>query len=186
MSRTGLLLLLLLVIGAFITTWMRSTTLGDSKLTSKQTPAADFFMENFQTQEYDDTGTITFTLTGSRLEYFTADDKSIINNPAFVIHPNTAANHWQVSAERALYHAKELNELYFEGNVIFIRPDTKDLEVLSLQADYMQVKLYEELITTTGETTIRSGKSWFTGHDMQADLKRGKLQLVQAKGNYVP
>ena len=186
MSRTGLLLILLLVLVAFITTWLRSTTVGDSKLTAKQTPAADFYMENFRMLEFDDTGGTTFTLTGRRLEHYTVDNKSIINDPAITMHPETAAKHWKISAERAVSRVKDLDELYFEGNVNFIRPDTQDLARLSLQAEYMLVKPQQEFITTTGKTVIRSGASWFTGQDMQADLKHGQLQLNQVKGHYVP
>lgn len=186
MSRTGILLLSFLVVVAIATSWLKTKTTDNLNQLEEKTHAADFFMDDFHALEFDNAGKTVLSLKGRRIEHFAVDDKSIIEDPEIIMHPETSNKHWQVTAKQAVTETEKMDEIIFRENVLFLRPGSENVEALTLKTEHLLIQPHLEQLSTKGMVTITGNTSSFTGQNMEANLKLGQFQLFQAKGRYAP
>lgn len=186
MSRTGIILFLLLVGFAVLTSWLKRETTEVPIRIAEKTHAADFFMERFHLQQYDETGNLLYRLKGSRMEHYLENKTSVITNPDFLANVENVPGQWQVSAQQAITKEKEPEEISFRGNVVFKRPQTETVPALSLTTEQLLIQPNKEYVETTGIVSITSEAAFITGENLQADVKQGHFTLQHVKGRYVP
>ncbi|HEY3488406.1 MAG TPA: LPS export ABC transporter periplasmic protein LptC [Gammaproteobacteria bacterium] len=178
-NKTGVSLLLLLLAGAVITTWLRTRPDSESPLGDPEArPQIDFFMENFRIRQYDDRGQLHYILQGMQLNHYESE-RAEIRNPDLVLQRQN--RQWTVRADQAVTADNAADEIRFLGNVRIEQPDALLIRTESLllqpQSDYMET-LAPVIITGSGSTIEAAA--------LHTDLKTGMYTLTAVRGSYVP
>jgi LPS export ABC transporter protein LptC len=183
-NKNGLLLVLLLLAAAGVTTWLRTrpdiTGPGTAAETIRQ---IDFFMENFRVRQYDAQGRLRYTFNGRELNHFPEDGRAEISSPHLEL--ESEQGHWTVRANRAIANGgtdgKGGEEIRFLGNVRMEQADRVLIrgEVLLLQPESEYMESLEPVVITGAGGRIEAAS-------LKADLQTGIHTLTGVKGRYAP
>jgi LPS export ABC transporter protein LptC len=180
LNKSGLLLILLLLIIAGATTWLRThPDTGDTTADADANPQIDFFMENFRIRQYTREGRLHYMLKGSELNYIQQGERTEISHPELEL--DTEDKRWTVQSERAVTttdgtteEIRFLGKVRMEQDALLIRTEAL---LLKPDTDYMET-LEPAMISGTGGT--------IEARSLSSNLQTGMHTLLGVKGRYAP
>lgn len=179
LHKSGLLLLLLLLAVAGITTWLRTRPDNAAPATAADTiKQIDFFLENFRIRQYDDEGRLHYTFKGAQMNHFQQDDRAEISSPDLVLNPREKG--WTVQAYRAVTRGTA-EEIRFLGNVRVEQADS-----VLIRTEALLLKPGTEYMETLEPVVITGNGSNIEAQSLRANLQTGKHTLTMVKGRYEP
>lgn len=184
LTRTGIIILILLVI-AVATSWLKRGAPGLTISGLQTSQAADFFLEDFQMQQFDEQGVLSYRMAGQRLEHYPKVGNSKINKPDMSIHPETESP-WRIESELAVILPEANDEMRFTGQVYIRRPKTAVVKPISLRTEHLLLKPRAEIMQSEATVVIVSQGARIQGSQLFADLKHGQMTLHEVKSEYVP
>lgn len=186
MSRTGALILLILVAAAIISGWLKISVPTSPVRQPQELKRSDYFMTDFNLRQYDRQGRLHYQMRGKRMEHYPIDDSALIRSPELSVKPEQPENRWTISAEQAAAPSRALDEIVFSGNVHMRRPSSFETAALSLRTQRLVIKPDAEQLTSDQAVTLNGPGAHIEGHNLNADLKQGIVRLNQVRARYVP
>lgn len=186
MSRPGAFILLVLVTVAIISWWLKTSAPRDTVRRPQELEQADYFMTDFQIRQFDPQGRLHYRMRGRRMEHYPADDSAVIDGPDLRVRPGQPDRDWRIRAERATAPSRALEEIVFQGDVDLRRPNPPDGGPLSLETARLIIRPGAETLSGEGSAVLTGPGARIEGENLEADLKRGVLQLDRVRARYAP
>lgn len=182
MTRTGALVLAILVVAAVVSGWLNRSTPVEPDTTARHFDQVDYFLTGFLMDQYDATGRLDYRLRGRRLEHYPDDDSVTIAEPDLLFDPEQPER-WRIEAEHARSPSTELDEVIFRGAVNVERAGA---EPFTLQTERLRVEPQAERVSSDTEVVLTRPGARIVAADMHADLKENRLTLSRVRGRYAP
>ncbi len=181
LNKGGLLLVLLLLAVAAITTWLRTRPdLADTAPDADAIPQIDFFMENFRIRQYDREGLLHYTLKGGELNHIQQEQRTEISRPELELTPH--ARRWTVQAERAVTTGDgTAEEIRFLGKVRI-----EQTGAMLIRTEALLFKPETEYMETLEPAIISGSNGTIEAQSMRSELRTGMHTFLGVKGRYAP
>ena len=176
MSRYWLLVPLILA-AILIRNWVEDpTTLVLEAPMAISESQADYLLEDFSTQHYDETGTLAYRLNGVRLAHFPDDGRAEITQPELTLTREPAT--WHVTADKG-HLTREPNTVRLLGSVRIDRTlaNTEGAEPITILARNVAIALDTDELHTDEPVRIESPGMVVEANGLQSSVKAGKLSL---------
>lgn len=181
LNKGGLLLILLLLAVAGLTSWLR--TRPDVAAPAAEAEAIqqiDFFMEDFRIRQYDSRGRLHYTFKGRQLDHYEADARAEITGPDMELTADGAR--WSVQADRAVTARVEaVEEIRFFGNVRVEQADS-----MLIRARTLLLRPDTEYMESLEPVAISGNGGTIDAQSLRANLQTGVHTLAGVRAHYVP
>ncbi|MDO6460288.1 LPS export ABC transporter periplasmic protein LptC [Granulosicoccaceae sp. 1_MG-2023] len=171
-----LIILLVLAISSFL--WLdQPETIGvQTDEVDMASLKADYYLENFETLAYDESGRVQYRLKGDTLLHYPANAASEIIAPVLTIHQPQRPS-WTLQA-RAGWLAENDRSVRLNGEVQISRSALQDQPAVEITTSEVLVRTEERQLETDAETEIRSDGWVLRSTGLRSDMTDGTLSLL--------
>lgn len=184
MIRTGILIIVLAVIALLSWRFRQSETL-ETAITVEPARQSDFFLDGFSTRQYGETGRLRYQFNGQHLEHFPADDSTLINQPAMVLHDDNGPT-WRITATYGETGPEAQDEIRLKGDVEITRDAAADNAPVRITTASLLLKPRMEFVQTEETVTLTQPGTRLVAQYLEAHLEQGRLELRNVQGRYEP
>lgn len=185
MIRTGIIILVLAVIAFLSWRFKQSEILETTTATVEPAHQSDFFLEDFRTRQYGETGRLRYRFNGQRLEHFPADDSTLINQPSMILHDDTGPS-WRITAVTGEAGSEELDEIRLTGHVEITRDTAGGNPPVQITTASLLLKPKMEFVQSEDMITLTQPGVQLVAQSLEARLEQGQFKLHNVQGRYEP
>lgn len=174
-------LTLLLGGAAFVLLWSedggrRVPGMGGSTDAAASGERSDYYMEGVESWQFDSLGHRQHSLAATRIEHFSASQRSLMQAPRIRVHRPDAGD-WLVSADRAEgRHAENLFSL--QTAVVLERAAAENVVPLRMETDTLRLNPLTRQADTDDAVRFISDRGQLTATGLRADLASERLKLL--------
>lgn len=177
MTRRGLVIFLLLLVGAVLSTWALWSQRDRDTRSSAASNRPDYTLHDFELTVLDEQGQEAFTLKAPRMDRDPRAKTLDIATPLFVIPPKAGskATPWEVRSQTGWVSEKG-DEVRLRGNVKALS-NNADGKPVSIATDHLNVFPDDKRATSTAKVTVTQPGFILNGQGLEADLDAKRIIL---------
>ncbi|HEY5852321.1 MAG TPA: LPS export ABC transporter periplasmic protein LptC [Lysobacter sp.] len=177
MTRRGLVIFVLLLIGAVLSTWALWSQLDRDSSEGRAANRPDYTLHDFVLTVLDEQGKEAFTLSAPRMDRDPREKTLAIATPLFVIPPKagTKASPWEVRSQTGWVSEKG-EEVRLQGGVK-AQSTNADGKPVRIDTEHLNVFPEDKRATSTAAVTVTQPGFILNGHGMEADLDAKRVIL---------
>ena len=178
-SLSGTLLLALLLIAAISSfLWLdQPETIGvEAEQVDMAGLKADYYLENFETLAYDESGNVQYRLEGETLLHYPANAASELISPVLTMNRPERPS-WTLKA-RAGWLTESDRSVRLNGEVFITRSSLEDQPAVEISTSEVLVLTNERQLQTDAEIEIRSEGWVLRSTGLRSDMTDGRLSLL--------
>lgn len=137
---------------------------------------ADYYLENFETLAYDETGNVQYRLEGETLLHYPANAASELISPVLTMNRPERPS-WTLSA-RAGWLTEADRAVRLNGEVLITRSALEDQPAVEISTSEVLVRTQERRLETDAEIEIRSEGWVLRSTGLRSDMTDGRLSLL--------
>lgn len=144
---------------------------------------SDYYMEGVVSRHFDAGGNLSHVLHAPRIDYFLAEQRSLMQQPHIQLLRSDGAP-WEVrAAEAEATHQQDTITL--RNQVLLQRAAHAGVAALQMDTDTLTVNMSEHSAQTDAPVRFRSSQGEVSGVGLRADFANEQLHLLaQVKGRY--
>jgi len=183
LRTNNLLPLLIVLLLAGLTLWLRFAVEQTPPAARASRYAADAIVENLNIVQYSIAGTPAYTMSAHRMMHYPDGESAELELPRFQKRGTDGAT-MSVTARSARI-SQDAGDARFTGDVLLRRDATADRPALLARTEYLHVIAARDLVRTDRQVTITEGNTTFTGVGMELNRATHQFTLLsQVKGTY--
>ena len=178
-SLSGTLLLAVLLIAAISSfLWLdQPETIGvEAEQVDMAGLKADYYLENFETLAYDESGNVQYRLEGETLLHYPANSASELISPVLTMNRPERPS-WTLKA-RAGWLTESDRSVRLNGEVFITRSSLEDQPAVEISTSEVLVLTNERQLQTDAEIEIRSEGWVLRSTGLRSDMTDGRLSLL--------
>ena len=178
-SLSGTLLLAILLIAAISSfLWLdQPETIGvEAEQVDMAGLKADYYLENFETLAYDESGNVQYRLEGETLLHYPANAASELISPVLTMNRPERPS-WTLKA-RAGWLTESDRSVRLNGEVFITRSSLEDQPAVEISTSEVLVLTNERQLQTDAEIEIRSEGWVLRSTGLRSDMTDGRLSLL--------
>lgn len=178
-SLSGTLLLAVLLIAAISSfLWLdQPETIGvEAEQVDMAGLKADYYLENFETLAYDESGNVQYRLEGETLLHYPANAASELISPVLTMNRPERPS-WTLKA-RAGWLTESDRSVRLNGEVFITRSSLEDQPAVEISTSEVLVLTNERQLQTDAEIEIRSEGWVLRSTGLRSDMIDGRLSLL--------
>lgn len=170
------LLVPLLLLAIVVRDWVETTpeTVEVEETIDMRATESDYYLEQFKTRKFDESGNIEYEVTGQTLAHYPIDDRSEITKPSVVLHRD--AIKWKIDSESG-----ELNKnpaiFTLQGDVVVERETASGAPII-IRTQEISILTDDNEVRTDKAIEIVSETWNLRSIGLQSSLDEGKLNLL--------
>ena len=169
--------LLLLIMLASLTWWLDEKIQEKTEKSHNLSAAyPDFFIEGYEATSMDSTGKLLYFLRGKKLEHFTYEKLTSLNQPLLIYHAPEGQSVSFASIRAKLENNGEV--VHFEDKVRVERLGVNSESDLLITTSYLKVEAKSEIAKTNRLVNIKYGTSKLSAKGLEFDNKTGIIRLL--------
>ncbi len=182
MRATNLLPLLLVLLLAGLTLWLRIAVDTPTGGADRHRHDPDAIVEGFTVTRLNEQGAAQYSLAASRMIHYADDNSTELAAPQLVRRGDGPA--MTITSKRGTL-TRDGEEAFFHDNVLVVREATPGQHELRVRTDYLHLLAEEGVARTHLPVTITEGRSVLSGVGMEFNKESRRFALLsQVRGNY--
>ncbi len=142
---------------------------------------SDYYLEDFTTRKFNESGDLQYRVSGSRLLHYPEDDRSEIIDPTVVLH--RAGIRWDITSTRGEL-VRQPDTFTLEGDVLLER-ESEQQALVTIRTEQLSVRTDGNVVSTEKPIEVIADGWRLTAVGLQTSIDEGKLIfLSQVTGHY--